>query len=321
MNKKKIIGWIIILNLLILLGFTVKYLFWEHDNYTTPINEKVYTIVTGNEDKYIDKWYNLISNTDWIWLYQDNTWDISVIDIDLSRAKVSFGWVDQVNKKLIKKTGSEWFINKAFEWRFARYNLVEESEDTSLYNFNRTDASETFWNFSYFWERKNRQYLFAAVNWQFFNANNNPTFLSFPVKSNWKILSSYVDNEIPKKTIIIDKNNKVKILEWYKKEYLDEVSNKELLVAFTPDVIARKDSKIWRSYIWIIWDNNIIFFIAKNKSQDDMNKIISDYWVKKEDIIMLDWWPSAQFVYYEWMVVNNFYWEWGVPHYFMIYTD
>jgi hypothetical protein len=56
-----------------------------------------------------------------------------------------------------------------------------------------------------------------------------------------------------------------------------------------------------------------------------MNKIISDYGIKKENIIMMDWWPSSQFAYYDnkwpWSEREQFYGEWKVPHYFIIYAD
>ena len=88
---------------------------------------------------------------------------------------------------------------------------------------------------------------------------------------------------------------------------------------------ARKDSKIWRTYIWLDWDKKVIFFIAKNKNQQQMDKIISDYWIETENIIMMDWWPSSQFSYFKnnwiWYPWEQFYWEWEVPHYFMIYND
>jgi hypothetical protein len=31
-----------------------------------------------------------------------------------------------------------------------------------------------------------------------------------------------------------------------------------------------------------------VFFVAKDKTQEEMNKIISDYGIKKENIIMMD---------------------------------
>ena len=235
-------------------------------------------------------WYNLKSKTKWIDFYQDETWDLSILDIDLGSAKISFGWVN-IDEK-----------------------YIEEFE-----RFNKSYAKNLEYNHKKF-------HSYGVVNWQFFtNVKNKETALSFPVKSEWKIITDYMDNEIPKRTFITDKNWEAKILEWYKKEFLEDKNNEEVIVAFTPEVRARRNSKIWRTYIWLLSSKNIVFFIAKNKTQKQMNKIISDYWIKSENIIMMDWWPSSQFAYYEnnwpWSGWEQFYWKWEVPHYFIVYKN
>ncbi len=232
------------------------------------------------------KGYNLISKIRGVNFYQNNSWDLSIIDIDLNIAGIDFWGVDKLSKQ-------------------------------DLYNFKRHFAS----NFNYNY-KKYSAYFF--INWQFFDPNKNPTFLSFPLKSNWKIISDYMDNNISKRTFIIDNSKNAMILEWYKKDFLENKNYKELIVWFNPGVNANINSKIWRTYIWLLSSKKVVFFIAKNKTQDEMMKIILDYWIKKENIIMMDWWPSSQFAYFEndwpWSMWKQFYWWWKVPQVFVIYN-
>lgn len=232
---------------------------------------------------------NLVHQEKWIKLYQSFSKDLSIIDVDLNNAWVSFWMVNSSTWKVVidyEKTSS---VKERF-YRFYPKDLIT-------------------------WENNK---VFAMVNGQFFNAEKNPTFLSFPVKSNWKIINSYVDNDTKKRTLIIDKNESLKILEWYDNKELNNSNNKELIVASNPIVDSLKDNKIGRTYIWIKWEKNIIFFIAKNKNQDEMDKIISQYGITQNNIIMMDWWPSSQFSYYDnWL--KSFYWEWAVPQYNIIY--
>ena len=258
--------------------------YYISDNWNIETLEKCFDIKNNKN------WYNLKSKTKWIDFYQDETWDLSILDIDLGSAKISFGWVN-IDEK-----------------------YIEEFE-----RFNKSYAKNLEYNHKKF-------HSYGVVNWQFFtNVKNKETALSFPVKSEWKIITDYMDNEIPKRTFITDKNWEAKILEWYKKEFLEDKNNEEVIVAFTPEVRARRNSKIWRTYIWLLSSKNIVFFIAKNKTQKQMNKIISDYWIKSENIIMMDWWPSSQFAYYEnnwpWSGWEQFYWKWEVPHYFIVYKN
>lgn len=237
-----------------------------------------------NQDKYVS-----IYKEAWINLYQSTNKDLSIIDVDLNDAWVSF-----------------WMVNSS-TWKLSIEYEKSNSINERFYRFYPKDLQ--VWS-----DNK----VFAMVNWQFFNALKNPTFLSFPVKSNGKIISSYVDNDLTKRTLIIDKNENLKMLEWYDKSELLKWENKELIVAFKPNVEASNADKVGRSYIWIKWEKNIIFFIAKNKTQAEMDKIISDYWITENNVIMMDWWPSAQFGYFDnWF--KSFYWEWEVPHYNLIY--
>lgn len=232
---------------------------------------------------------NLVHEEKWIKLYQSFSKDLSIIDVDLNNAWVNF-----------------WMVNSSTWKVFIDYEKTGSVKDR-FYRFYPKDVIT--------WGNNK---VFAMVNWQFFNAEKNPTFLSFPVKSGWKIISSYTDNDLGKRTLILDKNEKLKILEWYNEKDLINSDNKDLIVALNPTVDSLFSDKIWRSYIWIKWDKNIIFFIAKNKSQAEMDNIILKYGITQNNIIMMDWWPSSQFSYYNnWL--KSFYWEWPVSQYNIIY--
>jgi len=228
---------------------------------------------------------NLIKTNSWIGFYQNKAKSLSILEVDLNSAWIDFWGVD-------------------------------ESKKEDFYRFKRHFARE----FDY---KKYNAYFF--VNWQFFDQNKNPTFLSFPLKSDWKIISDYLDNDIPKRTFIIDKNKNAKILKWYEKKYLENDNYRELIVWFYPDVKANKNAKIWRTYIWLLSSKKVVFFITKNRTQEEMNKIIWDYWIKKDNIIMMDGWPSSQFAFYEnnwpWSTWKQFYGWWEVPQVFIIYNE
>ncbi len=232
---------------------------------------------------------SLVHEEKWIKLYQNSNKELSIIDVDLNNAWVSF-----------------WMINTS-TWKLSIDYEKTNSKKERFYRFYAKDIQV--------WASNK---VFAMVNWQFFNSVKNPTFLSFPVKSGWKIINSYLDNDLTKRTLIIDNSDNLKILEWYDKKELSNTNNKELIVAFNPNVDSSYSDKIWRSYIWIKWDKNIVFFIAKSKTQLEMEEIITEYGITKNNVIMMDWWPSAQFSYFNnWL--NSFYWEWAVPQYNIIY--
>lgn len=75
--------------------------------------------------------------------------------------------------------------------------------------------------------------------------------------------------------------------------------------------------------MWVIWDDRVVFFVAKSKTQAEMKDIALDYGIEEQNLVMLDWWPSSQFAYFDvfeigwWM--NKFYGWWEVPHFVMIY--
>lgn len=269
------------------------------------------------------KWYDFISWTDWINIYQNESKNLSIIDIDLDKSWISFWWVIQTNTKYLSQDYWLWYINKWFRWQKKSYFLQKEENKSNFDNFKREAIDKAFWenNFLKIWW--DTEELFAVVNGQFFNANKKNTTLSFPVKSNWNILNSYVDNDKLKRTIIIDNSWKIKIIDWYKEEYLNSSNNKEVLVWINPDENFAKDRSLWRTYMWIIWDDKVVFFIAKSKTQTEMKNIALDYGIEEHNLVMLDWWPSSQFAYFDifeigwWM--NKFYGWWEVPHFVMIY--
>ena len=226
-------------------------------------------------------------NKNWLKFSQNKNWNFSILELDLNKINFSFGWVD---------------INKISDFdKFNKFYAKDFSKNISQENL------------------KDKE-IIATVNWQFFtNIKKKNTALSFPLKSDWKILTDYMDNEIPKRTFIIDENWNAKILGWYKKEFLENPKNREVIVAFTPKVTARRNAKIGRTYIWIKSSKNIVFFIAKDKNQEEMNEIIKGYWIEEKNIIMMDWWPSSQFWFNSWEKFEQYYWKWEVPHVFVIY--
>lgn len=244
-----------------------------------------------NSEKNIVNNLETVSEKNWLNFLQTKNKDFSILELNLNEINLSFWWVK---------------INKISEFD----------------KFDKFYAKDFYKNLSQ--ENLQNKEIIATVNWQFFtNLEKKNTALSFPLKSNWKILTSYMDNEIPKRTLIIEKEWNAKILEWYSKKYLENIKNKEVIVAFTPEVTARRYASIWRTYIWLKDSKTLIFFIAKNKNQADMNDIIKNYWIKDEDIIMMDWWPSSQFSFLKnnlpWTKWEQFYGKWEVPHMFIIY--
>lgn len=292
-------------------------------SYYIDDNWKINTLQKCFQNTWEYKWYDFVSWTDWINIYQDESKELSIIDIDLNKSGISFWWVIQTNTKYLDLDENIWYINKRFRWKLQTYNLQEEIENSSTNNFKREYVNKAFWENNFlkiWWDNKT---IFAVVNGQFFNANKDNTTLSFPVKSNWKILSSYVDNDKSKRTIIIDKSWTIKVIDWYDEKYLKDSNNREVLVWINPNEDFSEDSSLWRTYAWTIWDNEVIFFIAKSKTQAEMKQIALDYWILEQNLVMLDWWPSSQFAYFDifeigWWI-NNFYGWWWVPHFVMIY--
>lgn len=238
--------------------------------------------------------YILKDTTNWIKFYQTNSWDLSILDIDLNSAKVSFAWVH---------------INEGYFFEFRKFD-----------RFKNNELLGSIWND--FLQNKN---IYALVNGQFFDPQYDPTWLSFSLKSDWNIINAFTDTPVSKRTFIIDNDNNAQILEWYNDSFLNEDYYKELIVGFSPKIKARSSFSIWRTYIWIKDSKNIVFFIAGNKTQTEMDRIIFDYGIKQENVIMMDWGSSSQFSYnieaISWRDWKHFYWTARVPHYFVIYNN
>lgn len=268
------------------------------------------------------KWYTLKSKAKWLDFYQSENGEVSVLELDLHEAKISFAGLNTKYKK--EKATVTLFPGEQVELETeAEVDLEYEQEDSELQRFNTYFASDMGDKTELDWRKYD---INAFVNGQFFLHINEPkTGLSFPIKSDWKIVTSYIDNEIPKRTFVIDDEKNAQIFEWYKPEYLENDNYKELIVAFTPEVTARREASIWRTYIWLKDAKTLVFFIAKNRTQAEMDKLIEDYGIKREDIIMMDGGPSSQFSYFDnqwpWSEFEQYYGEWEVPHYFIIYND
>ena len=212
---------------------------------------------------------------------EKNNW-IEKIEINLSKNNLSFWWIDYYEKK---------------------------SDNFSV--FNR--------HYAYEYLQKIKKTLPTAklvINWAFFNAWQEKTHLSFPLKSNWKIINDYMDNDISKKTFIITKENKAIIYDWYDKKYLQNNDFKELIVGFSIEADANSKASIWRTFIWIK-ENKVYFFISWAKTQQEMIDYVEEFWIEKNNILMVDGWPSSQY-----SSINEdktFYWKWWVPQFFIVW--
>lgn len=272
------------------------------------------------------KWYKLKSKSKWVDFYQNENWDLSILEVDLNESNISFDWANTFYHKESTRV-SEWFTDQdwviqippSYDVKIEK-KLEYEYENNKLDRFIRYYADEFIKMYDY---KISDKEVIAFVNGQFFNQNKAETSLSFPIISNWKIINSYVDNDLPKRTFVIDKNKNAKIISWYNPSDLEKYE--ELIVSFSPEVNARPNEKIGRTYIWLLDNKKVVFFIAKNKTQEEMDKIISDYWIEEKNIIMMDWWPSSQFAYYEnkwpWSEFERLYWKWPVPHFFVIFRN
>lgn len=288
--------------------------YYIDDNWNIQVLEKCF------ENTWEHKWYDFTFKYDWVDIYQNSEKDISVIDINLEKAGIIFWWVRDINSDY----KAEWqgFITSRFRSSKEIYNLISESQSSESDRFERKKSKDILGEYSYITKNNKNFPIVAAINGQFFNANKNPTFLSFPVKSNGKIISSYVDNDKKKKTFIITEKQKAIIKNWYSVADLENKKYEELIVGIDPSEDFWKNMKLWRNYVWIHWENNIVFIVAQNKTQWEMDILMKNYWI--ENYMMLDGWPSAQFSYYDnywpgWFI-HDFYWKWWVPQYNIIYT-
>lgn len=288
--------------------------YYIDDFWNTQVLEKCF------ENRWNKKWYDFTFKYDWVEIYQSSEKDISIIDIDLNKAGIIFWWVRDIHTEY--KEEWYWFIENREWWEKEIYNLVWETQSSISDRFERKKAKEILWGYSYIHKDGQRFPIVTAINWQFFNANKNPTFLSFPVKSNWKIISSYVDNDKLKKTFIINNDETAEIKNWYDAQDLKNTEYEELIVWIDPTEDFCKNMKWARNYVWIIGNKNIVFILAQDKRQWEMDTIMKNYGI--ENYMMLDWWPSAQFSYYDiysaGSFIHDFYWNWWVPQYNFIYT-
>ncbi len=223
-------------------------------------------------------------------LYQNEQKDVSIFRVDLQKANISFGGVE-----------------------------ITDEDETNLKRYKRYYAEDFSNNYDGSIDGTN---IFAFINGQFFNQLIDSTSLSFPVKSNGEIINSYVDNDIKKSSFVITKNNTAKIIHDYNAEILENPDYSEVIVWAHKDVNARRNDAVWRTYIALDENNFVYFIIAKNKTQAQMEKIISELSIGENDFMMMDGWPSSQFAYYDsdgpGTKFQRFYWGWEVPQFFVI---
>ena len=251
------------------------------------------TEITVEENKNIEKNlanYSLESFVPWANLYQNEQKDVSIFRVDLKEANISVGGVE-----------------------------ITDEDETNLKRYKRYLADDFSNNYDGRIEGTN---IFAFINGQFFNQLIDSTSLSFPVKSNGKIINSYVDNDIKKSTFVITKNNTAKIIHDYNAEILENPDYSEVIVWAHKDVNARRNDEVWRTYIGLDENNFVYFVIAKSKTQAQMQEIMWELWIWENDFMMMDGGPSSQFAYYDsdgpGTKFQRFYWEWEAPQYFII---
>lgn len=148
----------------------------------------------------------------------------------------------------------------------------------------------------YTYYKSNVNNLFSVVNGQFFSTDYEYTKLAFPVKSNGSIKANE-DNEksLKKRVIVIDYKKNAYIFD-YKKDILTNNFYKEELVGFNPVVNKSASASIGRNYIGIISNRYVLFFNAKNKTQNSMLKVTSSWNVKSTSLVMMDGSGSSQMI-------------------------
>ena len=158
---------------------------------------------------------------------------------------------------------------------------------------------------SNWWKNYASYSTFAMINGQFFNTTINPTTLSFPLKDNGHVVTSYVDDNSQKRTLIIDKYNNAKILRGYTSYYLYNDAP-DVIVGLNPSVSKSSWAPIGRNYIGGIPKGTcnprysscdmkyLMFFIAKRKTQYYMLKEVEKWGVSKYAVVMMDGSGSSQ---------------------------
>jgi hypothetical protein len=232
---------------------------------------------------------NIIYNHSGLQVTQSLDKSVSILKLDLIQLNLDFWGVESDN--------------------------VLETPDSKLDRFNRLAATQAQ---KLSWYPK----VLAWINGQFFNANKNPTFLSFPLMSNKQIISSYVDNQLQKKTFVIGDDYIPRILDWYKADMLLNSDYKDLIVWIHPDENFMKNSSLPRNFMWILDNTTLIFILATSKTQGEMTQLMYDQWVSQSNIIMFDGWPSAQFALFDYSTekptIQDHYGRWAVPHFFVV---
>ncbi len=205
----------------------------------------------------------------------------SIITIDTQKSEILFGWIDYHKKDA--KNFSE--FNRHYAGEFLK-KIQKILPQTHL-----------------------------VINGQFFNAWREKTHMSFPLKSNGKIINDYMDNDISKRTLLQKSTWEFVLYDWFQASDLKDDTVKELIVGFSPEVDASSWAALWRNYI-ILDQNRLVFFLANAKTQAEMQTIIEAAWYSLKDALMLDWWPSAQYATIH--DQKTYYGDWEVPQFFVI---
>jgi hypothetical protein len=151
----------------------------------------------------------------------------------------------------------------------------------------------------------NSSSLFSMTNGQFFDNNSSTTKLSFPVKGSWNQLAT-INGEVnlSKRTLYIKTDGYAYIEDGYNASLLSDYDVSDLIVSLHPDVGKSSGFKIGRSYIGGYSANcsvsadckytHLIFLVAANKKQSQMETIASNWGILPKSLIMMDGSGSAQ---------------------------
>lgn len=101
------------------------------------------------------------------------------------------------------------------------------------------------------WNKYSNYSNFAMVNGQFFDHNRNPTPISFSLKADGNIIVDYLDNSLPKKTLLRTIDGNFYIKDGYDQSYLSSSSISDVLVGLfhTVNVGDKQWYPIGRNYI------------------------------------------------------------------------
>ena len=149
---------------------------------------------------------------------------------------------------------------------------------------------------------------FAMVNGQFFNHKINPSKIAYPVKADGNIITSHVDNNDAKRSLLVSNSGEVYIRNGYNSFFMNSYNIKDMIVGLSPSVEKKKWWPIGRNYIGGIPRGNcnpnvssctyryIIFFIGKGQSQPNFLSRIMYWGVKEKSIVMMDGSASSQLI-------------------------